>query len=564
MKLIREPRSVSQADCARRLPSYPSRREELFVTPSSAMSALGGRRVIGRGERWPEQAQNAPNLDRRCGGSEMPKFTLRWFQRDCSGRLLRDGAKMNAMPETAVFRTQEKLLTRRAVLWLGQTCNIRCHFCYFLDRILAKDHPEHAFMDLDKAKRICHDLRYRYGNTSIDIQGGEPTIWPHIYDLCRYCADIGLHPTLITNGIALYRRRNVEDLKAAGVRDLLISVHALREVYDDIVGFAGGSTKQMRGIDNCVAVGLPFRFNAVLSKKAIPQFEEIAHLAVAKAARAVNFLAFNPFEDQAKGGKRTTENVPRYSDVTPHLNAALDILEAGGVEANVRYYPICIVAPRHRKSIYDFQQLPYDPHEWDYNSWTWTGQQPQRMKWGAPSSHHQSLADVTYSSWVFRRGAETLLQEPDIVRLSDHLKRRVDGLLAPLPAARSAARKAYRKFLLGIARMRGEARPRAAPAGTPDELGRDPQVYRDHGRVRAFDLCHYQYAPQCNGCDAKAICDGFHGDYAEMFGVAEARPISVGHRIDDPTYFIRDQDKIYEPEEADRPWRKTEQQSTAA
>src|SRR5882672_5133590 len=75
------------------------------------------------------------------------------------------------------FQTREKLITRRGVLWLGQTCNIRCHFCYFLDRIEKKDHPEHPFMDLEKAKKICHDLRYRYGNTSIDIQGGEPTIW---------------------------------------------------------------------------------------------------------------------------------------------------------------------------------------------------------------------------------------------------------------------------------------------------------------------------------------------------------------------------------------------------
>jgi pyruvate-formate lyase-activating enzyme len=445
-------------------------------------------------------------------------------------------------------------LTRRAVLWLGQTCNIRCHFCYFLDRILTKEHPEHAFMDLDKAKQICHDLRYKYRNTSIDIQGGEPTIWKHINELCRYCADIGLHPTLITNGIALYRRRNVEELKAAGVRDLLISVHALREVYDDIVGFEGGSEKQLQGIDNCIAVGLPFRFNLVLSKKAIPQFEEIARLAVAKGARVVNFLAFNPFEDQAKDGKRTAENVPRYSEVAPHLNRALDILAEGGVEANVRYYPICIVEPRHRKSIYDFQQLPYDSHEWDYDSWTWTGQQPQRMKWGPLSPHHKSLAAATYSSWIFRR--------PDavgVVRLEDRIKQKVDRLLTPVPVARSAVRYVYRRL-----RRDGNVHGNARLPRSQDELSRNPQTYRDNGRVRAFDHCHYQYAPQCNACDAKAICDGFHGDYAEMFGVDEARPIGVGHRIDDPTYFIRDQEKFYEPEEANRPWHGIALRATAS
>jgi pyruvate-formate lyase-activating enzyme len=459
--------------------------------------------------------------------------------------------------EPEFFRTRKKLLTRRAVLWLGQTCNIRCHFCYFLDRILVKDHPEHAFMDLDKAKQICDDLRYKYSNTAIDIQGGEPTIWKHINDLCRYCNDIGLYPTLITNGIALYRRRTVEELKASGVRDLLISVHALREVYDDIVGFEGGSQKQLQGIDNCNAVGLPFRFNVVLSKKAIPQFGEIAHLAVAKGARVVNFLAFNPFEDQAKGGKRTTENVPRYSEVGPHLNRALDILAAGGVEANVRYYPICVVEPQHRKSIYDFQQLPYDTHEWDYNSWTWTGQQAQRMKWGPPSPHHESLAAATYSSWIFQR-------QGAVVSSAGRIKHKVDRLLSPVPGAHAVARHVYRRLRDSSVRHDTNVRRDAHLPGSQDELGRNPQTYRDNGRVRAFDHCHYQYAPQCNACDAKAICDGLHGDYAEMFGVDEARPIRVGHRIEDPTYFIRDQEKFCEPEEASRPWREIALQENAS
>src|ERR1043166_8122337 len=103
--------------------------------------------------------------------------------RDCRADGTRDGKHvMHATPDT-YLRTREKLLTRRGVLWLGQTCNLRCHFCYFLDRIEQKDHPEHPFMDLDKAKAICHALRFRYGNTSVDIQGGEPTIWRHIEEL---------------------------------------------------------------------------------------------------------------------------------------------------------------------------------------------------------------------------------------------------------------------------------------------------------------------------------------------------------------------------------------------
>src|SRR5207248_967883 len=107
------------------------------------------------------------------------------------------------LPRPQVATTRNRTITRRGVLWLGQTCNLRCYFCYFLDRIESREHPEHPFMSLDKAKEICKTLVDVYGNNAIDIQGGEPTIWYAILDLVRYCHEIGLEPTLITNALVL-------------------------------------------------------------------------------------------------------------------------------------------------------------------------------------------------------------------------------------------------------------------------------------------------------------------------------------------------------------------------
>jgi hypothetical protein len=458
---------------------------------------------------------------------------------------------------TRYFQTPEKLLTRRGVLWLGQTCNIRCHFCYFLDRIEKKDHPEHPFMDLEKAKRICHDLRYKYGNTSIDIQGGEPTIWRYIDDLVAYCHEIGLYPTLITNAIALARREKCVQLKEAGVRDLLISVQGLGPVYDEIVGLPGGSVKQAQGLQNCIDVGIPFRFNSVLSLKALPQYVDIAKLAVSSGALAVNFLAFNPFEDQATG-HRSSVNVPRYSDVAVELNKALDVLAEGGVEANVRYFPACMVEERHRKSMYNFYQLSFDAHEWDYDSWSWTGQQPQRMKWGEPSGHHADLAALTYSSWVFSNPAPPPSTDAGTSFMTS-VRTNVKDKLAAYPATRDAVKKAYWSVLdyrRKVARLVSTNGHEDTIESLPDELDRNARIYSDHAAVRALDHCRYQYAAQCNECDVKAICDGFHGDYASLFGSDEATPIHVGKKITDPLYYIKNQVKIYEPEEASRPFRK--------
>src|SRR5262249_58447256 len=149
--------------------------------------------------------------------------------------------------------------------------------------------------------------------------------------------------------IALAKREKCVQLKEAGVRDLLISVQGLGSVYDEIVGLPGGSVKQELALKHCMELGIPFRFNCVLSLKALPQYVDIAKLAVSTGALAVNFLAFNPFEDQATG-HRSTFNVPRYSDVAIELNKALDVLAAAGGGGDVPQFPLCQGGGRHRQS----------------------------------------------------------------------------------------------------------------------------------------------------------------------------------------------------------------------
>jgi len=437
-------------------------------------------------------------------------------------------------------KTTNRVITRRGVLWLGQTCNIRCHFCYFLDRIKAGDHPEHPFMSLEKAKHICYNLRHYYNNEAIDIQGGEPLLFRGIYDLVRFCRDIELYPTLITNGILLANMETCIRLKESGVRDLLISVHALRDVYDFIVGTRGASAKQMEGINHCIELGIPFRFNVVLSKWALPQYVEIARLAIETGARVVNFIAFNPFEDQASG-KRTSDNVATYSEVAVELDKALDVLEEAHVEANVRYIPLCIVQERHLKSMYNFQQLSYDLHEWDYASWSWTGQQEQRMRDGDCSplisldkATHWPLEDLPYA---YDMGISGHLVQ---------LKRFVYERLAPYPRIRMAAVRLYH----GVADYRSEKEPtlksQAAGAFFPD-----PDLYRSNAILRAQVHCKYVYSKKCSECSARSICDGFHGDYVSIFGAEEARPMKNVPQINDPCYFIARQEKVVEKEDYD-------------
>jgi uncharacterized Fe-S cluster-containing radical SAM superfamily protein len=417
-----------------------------------------------------------------------------------------------AAPKPLYSNSLDRKITRRGILWLGQTCNLRCHFCYFLNRIEDEQHAEHAFMSLGKAKEICRTLVDFYGNNSIDIQGGEPTLWPHIYDLVTYCTEIGLAPTIISNVQVLSNRATVARFRSSGLRDVLVSLQGLGSVYDELVGQSGAHLRQMKALRNLQEEGIPFRFNTVLSKPALSQIVDIARLAVRTGAEVVNFLGFNPFNDQ-QTGKRSSTNVPSYSEVAGPLNAALDLLAGAGIEANVRYLPFCMVAERHRRSVYDFSQIPYDLHENDFASWSWTDLPAQRM----------SGAELTPPFHLGPRLKLGGLRSP-LRRLAAELPRVSNGL---------------HQIKQGLERRW---------ASQPSDASRE-ELYQQDANMRAQEYTGYRHVAACFNCDAKSVCDGFYGDYVDFFGEQEARPISLGGAVSDPQHFSKTQLKRIHPDD---------------
>lgn len=429
-------------------------------------------------------------------------------------------ARAGSPERKAVYHPSDaRKITRRGILWLGQTCNLRCHFCYFLDRITDDSHPEHGFMGLDKAKAVCKTLVDYYGNNSIDIQGGEPTLYPPIYDLVEYCAEIGLAPTLITNAIALSKYDNAVRYREAGIRDFLISVQGLGEVYDRIVGRPGGHLWQMKALNNLQKAGIPFRFNTVLSKAALPQLMDISRLAVETGAGVVNYLGFNPFNDQTTG-RRSAENVPSYLEIRDPLEDAVAYLLEQGVEVNVRYLPQCLVSDDQRKTAYGFKQLPYDLHENDYASWSWTDLPAQRM----------AAEELTPPFKLGKRLELGALRGP--LRTLD---RKFPALGRQLHQVKQGFERSWAKDL--------------DAHGDSEQL---EMLYQKDGEIRAREYTGYSHVDTCGACSLRSICDGVYGDYAEIFGVEGLRPVHLETGVSDPQHYTKQQFKVIHPQ--DRAW----------
>jgi MoaA/NifB/PqqE/SkfB family radical SAM enzyme len=244
---------------------------------------------------------------------------------------------------------------------------VRCKFCYD-EKVPA---AEKAWLNAEDAIQALDKFRFYYHNEFVDFMGGEPTLHPAILDIVAHAASIGLRPTVITHGMHLARPERAAAFAQAGIHDFLVSIHGIGDTATAIHGRGrNNAARQMQALDNLRALGVPFRFNVTMIRDNLAELEAIAGLASEKGARVVNFLTFNPYFEWERDIEVGFQ--ARHSEIAPYLMRAIDICTAAGIEANVRYMPPCQL-PGYEQHVYTGFQLPYDPHEWDYNSWYDTG-----------------------------------------------------------------------------------------------------------------------------------------------------------------------------------------------
>jgi MoaA/NifB/PqqE/SkfB family radical SAM enzyme len=263
----------------------------------------------------------------------------------------------------------ERQITRRGVLWLGLACDVRCKFCY--DELVAS--REKAWMPPGEAVRALDKFRFFYGNEYVDLMGGEPTLHPGVLEIVAHAAGIGLRPTVITHGMHLADPGRARAFAEAGIHDVLVSIHGIGETVRSIHRRSRDNFgRQLAALENLRTLGVPFRFNVTMIRDNLAELEAIADLAGQSGARVVNFLTFNPYFEWT--AQPEIDFQARHSEIAPYLARAIDRCTQLGVEANVRYLPLCQLRGREAH-VYTGYQLPYDPHEWDYNSWYDTGHQ---------------------------------------------------------------------------------------------------------------------------------------------------------------------------------------------
>ena len=252
-----------------------------------------------------------------------------------------------------VYRAPDGSSIPARIVRINFQCNQSCHFCFVSTHLPTAD---------DLAIRREITTIARRGGVAV-LSGGEPTLNPNLLDYVRLARSAGAsHVELQTNAIRLGRAGVVNELAAAGVNQLHISLHgSTAEISDTVTNAPGTFEKTVLGIDAAVdaAPPLTLRLNFVFceaNRRDFPAFVDLVAARWPSAHIIVSFVAAS-----TDVVPRSKELVPRYSDVLGYLSegcrrAAAQNITVTGLES-LCGIPLCLV-PGDLSGYFELAQIP--------------------------------------------------------------------------------------------------------------------------------------------------------------------------------------------------------------
>lgn len=189
-------------------------------------------------------------------------------------------------------------------LEVTDTCVMECRHCSSCSGKYGTGIPND--MPLTQAKQIVKDLN-ELGGKILEISGGEPLLYPGLYDLCRYASNMDLEVRVYTSGVHPTSEENlqeikpeeIEDLKRLGVNRIIFNLEgASSGTHEKIMGTTGVHDLVIKSLKNAKAAGLWTGVHFVPMK---PNFRELPNVAKLCSSLGVDELALLRFVPQGRG-----------------------------------------------------------------------------------------------------------------------------------------------------------------------------------------------------------------------------------------------------------------------
>jgi len=184
-----------------------------------------------------------------------------------------DGLRYDAANESTKRQIRDRKQRRPVVVWnVTKQCNLYCDHCYAAADVAVAD----GELTTAEGKALLDDLA-DYGAPVVLFSGGEPLVRQDLEELVAHAAEVGVRPVLSTNGTLLTIDR-ARSLKDAGLKYAGVSVDGLAERNDEFRGVDGAFDGAIRGIENCLDVGLKTGLRYTITKRNAPDLGGVVDL----------------------------------------------------------------------------------------------------------------------------------------------------------------------------------------------------------------------------------------------------------------------------------------------
>lgn len=153
-------------------------------------------------------------------------------------------------------------------LTLSFRCNFNCAHCYSREEDLKDE------LSIEQFKRVV-DILSSWKVPFLNLGGGEPLIYPHLFDFVSYATSKGMQCSMNTNGYLL-DKETAKKIKQTGFKSVGVSIDSPEEEKHDFFRNKKGSFKRaLIALDNLASENVKTTVSMVISRLNYDNFEEI-------------------------------------------------------------------------------------------------------------------------------------------------------------------------------------------------------------------------------------------------------------------------------------------------
>ena len=175
------------------------------------------------------------------------------------------------------------------------------------------------------------------GVRSLIISGGEPTLQPRLPEWLRQARAAGVPVSLETNAIRFTEPGVLNELLAAGIDSIVVSLHAAdASVSDTLTQTPGSFARTLAGARAALAAGARVGVHCVVERGNVDGLEAHARFVAAlrEGDRRITHVSYSFPIGYHRRAAYADAIVP-LDVLRPRLSAAMRILEAAGIEVRV-------------------------------------------------------------------------------------------------------------------------------------------------------------------------------------------------------------------------------------